>query len=81
MPEVKVPTVSYRKGVGFQINWFPLFKLFPVSLKTTKFIKQKTIIWSLTPSFSGTINDYVDVDFMLDPNSHRLFTSRTPSED
>ncbi|CAG4975797.1 unnamed protein product [Colias eurytheme] len=32
MGEVKIPTVAWRKGVGFTIIWFPLFKLFPVLL-------------------------------------------------
>jgi len=30
--DVKVPAVTYRKGVGFKIVWFELFKLFPVLL-------------------------------------------------
>lgn len=28
---VNVPIVVYRKGEGFQVTWFALFKLFPVS--------------------------------------------------
>lgn len=32
MAEVNVPIAAYRKGVGLQIRWFPLFKLFPVSM-------------------------------------------------
>lgn len=32
MSEVKVPLVAYRKGSGFKIIWFALFKLFPVLL-------------------------------------------------
>lgn len=32
LTNVNVPTISYRKGVGFEITWFALFKLFPVLL-------------------------------------------------
>ncbi|XP_038211925.1 solute carrier family 23 member 2 [Zerene cesonia] len=32
MGEVKIPAVAWRKGAGFTIIWFPLFKLFPVLL-------------------------------------------------
>ncbi|XP_067007322.1 solute carrier family 23 member 2 isoform X2 [Anabrus simplex] len=32
MTNVRVPTVSYKRGVGFHISWFSLFKLFPVLL-------------------------------------------------
>ncbi|XP_075211901.1 solute carrier family 23 member 2 isoform X2 [Lycorma delicatula] len=32
LTEVKVPGINYKKGVGFRIVWFNLFKLFPVLL-------------------------------------------------
>jgi hypothetical protein len=32
LTNVEVPTVTYRKGVGLQVTWFALFKLFPVML-------------------------------------------------
>ncbi|XP_059051571.1 solute carrier family 23 member 2 [Achroia grisella] len=32
MGEVKVPTLAWKKDQGVTINWFPLFKLFPVLL-------------------------------------------------
>lgn len=31
MVNVKCPYVMYRKGNGFELKWFPLFRLFPVS--------------------------------------------------
>ncbi|XP_039281057.1 solute carrier family 23 member 2 [Nilaparvata lugens] len=32
LTNVKVPGVKYKKGIGFHITWFNLFKLFPVLL-------------------------------------------------
>lgn len=40
MVNVTVPILAFRKGSGFQIIWFELFKLFPVLLSIS-------IMWAL----------------------------------
>ena len=40
---VNVPTLVYRKEEGFKVTWFALFKLFPVSVISTKTCKNITI--------------------------------------
>ncbi|CAH2036821.1 unnamed protein product, partial [Iphiclides podalirius] len=47
MGEVKVPTLTFKKGSGLGINWFPLFKLFPVLLTIA-------IMWSVCGVLTAT---------------------------
>ncbi|XP_060802875.1 solute carrier family 23 member 2 [Amyelois transitella] len=47
LDKVNIPTLSYKRGSGFSISWFPLFKLFPVLITIT-------IMWAICGILTAT---------------------------
>ncbi|XP_014362079.2 solute carrier family 23 member 2 [Papilio machaon] len=47
MTDVKIPTLSYKRGSGLSVIWFPLFKLFPVLLTIV-------LMWSVCGVLTAT---------------------------
>lgn len=59
-----MPTFSYTKGQGCKLKWFPIFKLFPVSLSSL----QETVNLIVTISV-GFIGYYNNVEYMCNSNN------------